>query len=256
MSNSKTKAVAVTVASSIHTPDADISKYTRERVIEWAGRAIKYGEDSAKCKQLVMYMLAEEFGKDAVRPYDGGKGGINCNSFKANSSLDTMQNEAGRLDIPLAKAQELAGIIAEIRTMGERSWQEFQRTMFGRREVILSSVPVTSIAGQALAVALEEKTVASNVKKVAKAQLDIAKVQGGDVVSAQSAFDTANQQAIIAKENAEIARGAAKLEADKKNAAKSLDNLSDAIQIAIDLATKQGRNVIADKLAKILLLVA
>ena len=249
MSTSKNNVIAVTV-----TP-APLC-YSRRYVIEQATQGINHGLKATECKLNCMNMLVGEFGDHAVRPYDGGKGGINCNSFKANSSLDTMEAEASRLGMHLAKAQELAGIIAEIRCLGERSWQEFQRVMFGRTSLILDSVPVTSIAGQALALALEEKTVASNVKKVAKAQLDIAKVQGGDVVAAQTAFDTATQEAIVAKEKAERARGAAKLEADTKHTAKAIDNLSDAIQIAIELATKQGRNAIADKLTKILLLVA
>ena len=255
MSNSKTKVVTVTVTPTPTVVTAPLV-YNRDYVIEQATQGINHGLKATECKLNCMNMLVGEFGDHAVRPYDGGKGGINCNSFKSNSSLDTMQAEAGRLGMHLGKAQELASIIAEIRALGERSWQEFQRTMFGRKELILSSVPVTSIAGEALAIALEEKTVASNVRKVAKAQLDIAKVQGGDIVTAQAAFDTANQQAIIAKESVEQARHVAKIEADTKHIAKSIDNLSDAIQIAIDLATKQGRNAIADKLTRILLLVA
>ena len=229
--------------------------YSREEVINWATLAIKYEENSAKCKKLVMLMLVGEFGEHAVRPYDGGKGGINCGSFKANSSLETMQFEAGRLDMPLGKAQELAGIIAEIRAMGERSWQEFQRVMFGRTSLVVSSVPITSIAGEALANALDEKKTTSVVKKIAKAQLELAKVTGKDTVEAQAKFDNAAKDDLIAKENAEFARHAAKVEADKKNAAKATDSLSDAIQIAIDLAATQGRNVLADKLTAILLLV-
>jgi hypothetical protein len=230
--------------------------YNRDYVMQQARKGIQHALDADICKMNCMLMLANEFGKHAITPYDQGRGGINCGSFKATSSLDTMQLEAGRLDMSLVKAKELAGIIADIRALGKRSWQEFQRVMFGRNDLVLTSVPVTSIAGEALVLALTEKTVASNAKKVAKAQLDIAKVQGGDVVSAQTAFDTATHSAIIAKEKVEHARHVAKIEADTKHVAKSIDSLSDAIQIAIDLATKQGRNVIADKLTKVLLLVA
>jgi hypothetical protein len=229
--------------------------YSRDYVLSQAADGIKHDAAAKACKLNCMRMLVAEFGEHAVRPYDGGKGGINCNSFKTNSSLDTMQLEAGRLDMSLVKAKELAGIIAEIRALGERVWQEFQRVMFGRNDLVLTSVPVTSIAGEALVLALTEKTVASNAKKVAKAQLDIAKVQGGDVVSAQTAFDTATQSAIVAKENVEHARHAAKIEVDKKNVTKAIDKLEDAIQIAIEVATKLGRDAIADKLTKILALV-
>jgi len=246
---------AVAVAVTVVTENVP-TVYSRDYVLSQAADGIKHDAAAKTCKLNCMRMLVAEFGEYAVRPYDGGKGGINCNSFKSNSSLDTMQLEAGRLDMPLVKAKELASIIAEIRALGERVWQEFQRVMFGRNDLVLTSVPVTSIAGEALVLALTEKTVASNAKKVAKAHLDIAKVQGGDIVAAQTAFDTATQSAIVAKENVEHARHVAKIEADTKHVAKSIDSLSDAIQIAIDLATKQGRNVIADKLTKVLLLVA
>ena len=248
MSTLKTKVVAVTV-----TP-APLC-YSRKYVIEQATQGINHGLKATECKLNCMNMLVGEFGEHAVRPYDGGKGGINCNSFKSNSSLDTMQFEAGRLDMPLAKAQELAGIIAEIRCLGERSWQEFQRVMFGRTSLILDSIPTTSIAGEALAVALDVKKTTSVVKKIAKAHLDLAKATGKDTASAQLALDTAIANDLKAKEDAEHARHVAKMEVDKKNVTKAIDKLEDAIQIAIEVATKLGRDAIADKLTKILAMV-
>jgi hypothetical protein len=253
MSTSKTKVVTAVTAVTVVTTKPLV--YSREYVMEQAKKGIQHDVDANTCKMNCMLMLAGEYGEHAITPYNEGRGGINCNSFKANSSLDTMQAEAGRLDMHLGKAQELASIIADIRALGERKWQEFQRVMFGRTSLILDSVPVTSIAGEALAIALDAKKTTSVVKKIAKAQLDLAKATGKDTVSAQIALDTAIENDLRAKEEAEHARHVAKLEVDKKNVTKAIDKLEDAIQIAIEVATKLGRDAIADKLTKILALV-
>ncbi len=237
----KTKTTVVTIAASTFDMDATL-QHVRDTEAS-ADNVYIFRKD-------IMATIAANFGEAALRPTR--QGGINCAAFRQGTKDDTRKEEASRLGMVQGKASQLASLIRAINEIRHNIWQEYQRTYFGRAEPKAKEAAAPSAEAAAAIAAKEAAKKAQEAAKLARAQLMIATINKGDTEAAKATLEKATKEATIAKEDAKQAKEIALSAATQAKRWKANDSLADAIQQAIDMATKAGKLSVVDLLTEAL----
>ena len=158
---------------------------------------IETANDSDQAMRAHMTELAAEFGDTPMLPMKDG--GINGNSFREGSTLETQQKDADRIGLPLAKAQSLAAIRAALNAHRPTLWQTYQISYFGLNTIKPPKiVPAKSEADLEIMNLLEHRRAMTHEKKqvvadlrIAKAELTLAKAQGNEAAESAAKSEVA-----------------------------------------------------------------
>lgn len=144
-----------------------------------------------------MNILVHEFGDTPMLPMKDG--GINGNSFREGSTLETQQKDADRIGLPLAKAQSLAAIRAGLNAHRATLWQTYQIAYFGIDTIKppkIAAAPseadleINNLLEQRRDMTHAKKQVVADLK-IAKAELTLAKAQGNEAAESAATSEVA-----------------------------------------------------------------